>query len=540
MPLSTKIRMSTALISAFALSTLAQHINAQTTAMTDDTFLAQTKADHPNQEPSIVRAKQESSAQQRLNVLKQRFGHAPNIIVILLDDVGWGDLGVYGGGVSTGAATPNMDRMAKDGLQLMNTYSQPSCTPTRASILTGQFPIRTGLLRPMLPGEGAHERGINPNTTLPQKLKDAGYVTQAIGKWHLGSTKEAQPQNVGFDHYYGILTSSDDYTAWRESWRNPELMLDPARKKWAAEGEIMAIVEASKGQEAKAVFPIDNDSIRLVDEKLTDKAISFIHDSKNSNKPFFLYMGTRCCHNDNYPHPDFAGKSLAKYPYKDALVEIDYRIGQIRKALEKSGQAENTLIILASDNGPFTEAFPDTGVTPFRGAKATSFEGGVRVPGIAFWPGVIKPGRVSEGLFDLTDIYATSLSLAGAANSMPSDRYMDTIDQSSFLIADDGKSRRRVQYYWANDSFMGVRVAEYKLLVKEQSFNIPDTWPQASPFQGTAQPLLYGGKIFNLLIDPKEEHAMAPLKQPQIPVLKEAVMRHLETMKRYKTPVPFR
>jgi len=123
---------------------------------------------------------------------------------------------------------------------------------------------------------------------------------------------------------------------------------------------------------------------------------------------------------------------------------------------------------------------------------------------------------------------------------MPSDRYMDTIDQSSFLVADDGKSRRRVQYYWANDNFMGVRIAEYKLLVKEQSFNIPDTWPQASPFQGTAQPLLYGGKIFNLLIDPKEEHAMAPLKQPQIPVLKEAVMRHLETMKRYKTPVPFR
>ncbi|MFW1966160.1 arylsulfatase [Acinetobacter guillouiae] len=536
---TTKLYLSTAILSTFALSAMAQQ-SVVPTAMLDDTFLVKTQNERPNQEPSIFRPIQEKNTQQRLNELKKRFGHSPNIIVILLDDVGWGDLGVYGGGVATGAATPNMDRMAKEGLQLMNAYSQPSCTPTRATILTGQLPIRTGLLRPMLPGEGSHERGIDPSTTLPQKLKNAGYITQAIGKWHLGTAKEAQPQNVGFDDYYGILTSSDDYTAWRESWRNPELMLDPVRKAWAAEAETMAIVQASKGQEAKQVFPINNDSIRLVDEKLTNKAINFITEMKGSKKPFFLYMGARCCHNDNYPHPDFAGKSLAKYPYKDALVEIDYRVGQIRTALEKSGQLENTLIILTSDNGPFTEAFPDTGFTPFRGAKATSYEGGVRVPGIAFWPGVIKPGRVSEGLFDLTDIYATSLGLAGASEQMPNDRYMDTIDQSSFLLADNGKSRRRIQYYWANDNFMGIRIAEYKLLVKEQSFNLSDTWPQMSPFQGTAQPLLYGGKIFNLLIDAKEENAMAPLKQPQIPVLKEAVMRHLETMKKYKTPVPFR
>ncbi len=527
------------ILTAIAFSASARQPIAPT-AMLEDTFLSKTKAERPNQEPAIVRPLQEQTTQQRLADLKKRFGHAPNIIVILLDDVGWGDLGVYGGGVATGAATPNMDRMAKDGLQLMNAYSQPSCTPTRASILTGQLPIRTGLLRPMLPGEGTHERGINPSTTLPQKLKDAGYTTQAVGKWHLGSAKEAQPQNVGFDHYYGILTSSDDYTAWREPWRNPELMYDPARKAWAAEGEIMAIVQASQGQEVKPVFPIDNNSIRFVDEKLTDKAVSFIADMKGSKKPFFLYMGARCCHNDNYPHPDFTGKSLAKYPYKDALVEIDYRVGQIRTALEKSGQLENTLIILSSDNGPFTEAFPDTGFTPFRGAKATSFEGGVRVPGIAFWPGVIQPNRVSEGLFDLMDIYATALTLAGASEHMPTDRYMDTIDQSSFLLADDGKSRRRVQYYWANDNFMGIRIAEYKLLVKDQSFSNPDTWPQMSPFQGTVQPLLYGGKIFNLLVDVKEENAMAPLKQPQIPVLKQAVMQHLETMKKYKPPVAFK
>ena len=507
-------------------------------ADTDDTFLARTVAAKPNLEPAIVRADQEQLTMERLAALKTRFGHAPNIVVVLMDDVGWGDLGVYGGGVAVGAATPNLDQLAHEGLQLMDTYSQPSCTSTRASIMTGQLPMRTGMLRPMLPGEGASGRGIDAKVTLAQKLREAGYITQAVGKWHLGEFKEAQPQNVGFDHYYGILTSSDDYTAWREPWRNPDLIADPARKAWAAQGEEMAIVEGNAGEEAKPVFPIDNDSIRLVDEKLTEHAVNFIESTKDSKKPFFLYFATRGAHNDNYPHPDFVGKSLAKYPYKDVMVELDYRIGQVQAALERAGQLENTLIFVASDNGPFAEAFPDTGVTPFRGAKGSSYEGGVRVPGIAYWKDTIKPGRVSAGLFDLTDIYATSLALAGANDKLPTDRYIDSIDQSSFLLADNGASRRRAIYYWANNAFMGVRIAEFKLMVKEQHYQQDDTWPRMSPFQGTAVPLLYGGKLFNLLVDTKEEHAMAALKQPHLPVLKRAADKHIATFKTYVPPLP--
>jgi hypothetical protein len=300
----------------------------RTPATTDDTFLAEPVAAKPNLEPAVVRPAQEKAAGERLAALQRKHGHAPNIVVVVMDDVGWGDLGVYRGGLAVGAATPNMDRLAREGLQLLNTYSQPSCTPTRATLMTGQLPIRTGMLRPMLPGEGAGGRGIDPQATLPQKLREAGYITRAVGKWHLGAFKEAQPQNVGFDHYHGNLTSSDDYTAFREPWRNPDLIHDPTRKEFAEKGEVMAIVEGNADEDAQPVFPIDMESIRRVDEQLTNHAVSFIDSTKGGKQPFFLYFATKGAHNDNYPHPDFLGKSLAKYPYKDAIVELDHRSGQ--------------------------------------------------------------------------------------------------------------------------------------------------------------------------------------------------------------------
>jgi len=508
-------------------------------AETDDTFLATTVADRPNMEPAMDRPEQVESGRQRLAALRKQLGQPPNIVVILLDDVGYGDLGAYGGGSTVGAATPNMDELAAGGIRFTHAYSQPSCTPTRATIMTGQLPIRTGLIRPMLPGEGTSARGLDPKTTLPAKLRQAGYVTEAIGKWHLGEFKEAQPQNVGFDHYFGILTSSDDYTAWREQWRNPDLIHDPARRKWAAEGEVMAIVEGATGEEAKPAFEITNDTIRFVDEQLTNAAIEFIESRAKDVQPFFLYFATRGAHNDSYPHPDFLGKSLAKYPFKDVMVELDYRVGQIREALADAGKLENTIIFLASDNGPFMETFPDRGVTPFRGGKGSSYEGGVRVPTIVFWDGVIAPGQVKTGLFDLIDVYATALSLAGASDAVPSDRYIDSIDQASYLLGENARSMRRAEYYWASDTFMGLRVAEFKLLVKEQQYEHTDTWPAISPFQGMVSKALYGGKLFNLLLDTQERHAMLPLKQPQVPVLFQTMNRHLATFKTYPAAVPF-
>lgn len=503
-----------------------------------DSFLAKTVRVAPNREPVIAHPDQDAEVAGKLAKARERFGMPPNIVMILFDDVGWGDIGVFGGGEAVGSPTPNIDRLAANGLRLTSAYSQPSCTPTRASLLTGRLPVRSGLLTPFLPGENTTAVGLNGEVTLAEQLKKAGYTTQAVGKWHLGAAPSTQPQNVGFDDYYGILTSSDDYTAWREPWRNPDLVNDPARRAWASEGETMAIVEGHAGEAAKPAFPIDLDSIRYVDEKLTDKAMNFIASRAKQENPFFLYFCTRGAHFDNYPHPDFAGKSPGRYPYRDVIVELDHRVGQVVEALRAAGQLDNTIILLASDNGPMAETFPDMGHTPFRSAKGSVYEGGVRTPMIASWPGIIAPGRVSDGLFDLMDVFASSLTLAGRKDLVPADRYIDSIDQSGFLLADRGESARRAEYFWAKSTFMGVRVAEFKMLIHDQITESNDTWPRSSPFQSSVLQTVYGGKMFDLYIDPKEEHALLPLKQPQIPVISGAIKAHLATMKQYPPKVP--
>ncbi|MFT3813027.1 MAG: sulfatase-like hydrolase/transferase [Acidovorax sp.] len=502
-----------------------------------DTFLAKTVAPAPNREPVIPYAEQDAEAAAKLARAKARFGTPPNIVMILFDDVGYGDFGAFGGGAAVGSPTPNIDRLAAGGLRFTSAYSQPSCTATRASLLTGRLPVRSGLLVPFLPGQNSSAAGLNGEITLAEQLRKAGYTTQAVGKWHLGGSASAQPQNVGFDNYYGILTSSDDYTAWREPWRNPDLVNDPRRRAWASQGETMAIVEGNSGEAAKPVFPIDLDSIRYVDEKLTEKATNFIASRAHQKNPFFLYLATRGAHFDNYPHPKFAGKSPGRYPYRDVIMELDYRVGQVVEALRASGQLDNTLILLASDNGPMAETFPDMGYTPFRSAKGSTYEGGVRTPLIAYWPGMVPAGRVSDGLFDLMDVFASSLSLAGRKDLMPADRYMDSIDQSGFLLADHGESARRVEYYYANSTFMGLRVGEFKILIHDQITENSDTMTRSSPFQSSISNSLYGGKIFDLYIDPKEEHALGPVKQPQIPVISAAIKAHLATMKQYPPKV---
>ena len=498
----------------------------------EDVLFVEARQSVKNHEPAIFHETQQQQAVTKLQALESRIGKKPNIVVILMDDVGWGDIGANGGGAAIGAVTPNIDKLAAEGLRLTSTYSQPSCTPTRATLLTGQLPIRTGLLRPALPGEGGS--GLGGAKTIAQLLQESGYVTQAIGKWHLGEHKSAQPQNVGFDHYFGPLTSSDDYTAFRDAWRNPDIVNDPTRMTWAEASETLAIVEGKSGEQAKPAFAIDMQSIRHVDEELTKRGVAFIEDQKSSEKPFFLYFATRGAHFDNYPHPDFAGKSGAKYPYRDVVMELDYRIGQLVAALERTGQIENTLIFITSDNGPMLETFPDMGHTPFRGGKGTTYEGGVRVPGIFYWKGMINPGRVSDGLFDISDMFMTAASLGNAIDKIPETDYIDGIDQTSFLLADKGLSNRRSVFFWAGSVFSGMRFGEYKWLVNDLNYESLDTWPSASPFQATVSPSVYGGKLFNLYIDPKEEHALLPLKQPFIPLMLPEIARHLGTLKSFK------
>ena len=408
--------------------------------------------DHPNQfihmapkpiaenmEPVIEHADDAKAAKDRLAAAHKKFGKKPNILIFLLDDVGWLDPGFNGGGPAVGNPTPNIDRLAHRGLILTSAYSTPSCTPTRATMLTGQNPLHHGLLRPPMYGE---KGGLDGAVTLAAILKKLGYTTQGVGKWHLGENEGSQPQNVGFDDYYGFLGVSDMYSEWRDIYFNPEVALSPSRFKMMEKSPFNhSNVHCTPQKGVENTYLIELEKIKELDQDWADYSDKFLRRVAKSDKPWFLYHCTRACHFDNYPNGKYAGKSPARTVFSDAMVEVDDVIGRLTKTLEDTGQLDNTIIFFTSDNGPEQEV-PPHGRTPFRGAKGSTWEGGVRVPTFVYWKGVIEP-RKSDGLFDLGDIFNTCASIAGApgtevAKYLPKTRYVDGIDQASFWLCPRG------------------------------------------------------------------------------------------------------
>jgi arylsulfatase A-like enzyme len=425
---------------------------------------AQSIAD--NMEPVIPHPEQDQAARRKLGELAKKVGKKPNILVFLMDDVGWRDPGFNGGGVAVGNPTPTMDKLAHEGLVLTSAYSTPSCTPTRASIHTGQDPLHHGLLRPPMYGEPG---GLDGSVTIANVLDELGYYTQGVGKWHMGENEASQPQNVGYDDYYGFLSVSDMYTEWRDVYFNPEIALSPARFEMLQKMPFNHNnVHCTKDtQQCANTYEINLTTIKDLDQDWAAYSEKFIRGRADNNQPWFLYHATRGCHFDNYPNDHYAGKSPARTVYSDCMVEVDDIFARLVKALEDSGQLENTLIVLSSDNGPECE-IPPHGRTPFRGCKGSTWEGGVRVPTFAYWKGMIRP-RISDGLFDLTDLFNTAASLAGApgaevARYVPATGYyIDGIDQLSFLLADNGESNRRSHIYSLNEHLAAVRIDEFKM-----------------------------------------------------------------------------
>ena len=247
------------------------------------------------------------------------------------------------------------------------------------------------------------------------------------------------------------------------------------------------------------------------------------------DRPFLLYHAFMKVHTDTFPSARFAGASASKYPYKDAVVEVDAIIGDIVAALDKAGVLENTFIFVTSDNGPQMDMWPDAGYTPFRGAKGTTWEGGVRVPGIAYWKGMIAPGRVSDGLFDLMDLFNTSLTLGGATAAIPADRYIDGIDQTSFLLMDDCQSARENVYFWMGGTFAAMRMREYKIHTKVIIPQASFLWIDMATMNdvGTAP------WLFNLYIDPKEEYAVGHRMSPWLATMGAEMKAHGATFAKY-------
>lgn len=496
-----------------------------------------------NREPRLLHPKWQEVADKKLAELEKKTGRKPNFLIYILDDVGWGDFGCFGGGHLRGAPTPNFDRLASDGLRLTSCYSQPSCSPSRATLMTGRLPIRHGILTPPMYGQPG---GLQDEVTLPELLKKAGYVTRAAGKWHCGENAESVPQNKGFDDFYGFYGVSDMYTEWRDNYFYPEIVNDPVIFNAVMNAKFNKHnIKAKAGQFDIPEIEqeeIDLDTVKDLDEKWAAYSEEFIRSMKDSKEPWLLYHGTRGCHFDNYPPDSFKGKSRAKYPFHDVLVECDDIFGRLFKALDETGQLENTLIFLTSDNGPEMESWPDSSYTPFRGSKGTTWEGGIRVPGIFYWKGMIEPGRSTDGLFDFCDVLPTFCALAGVED-LPEDRFIDGVDQRGFLLAPaapegshwamdpEWMSNRLAIHAWLLDESSGTRLGPWKLVAVATEMDTRDTVTPGG-FSGHTVHYTYG-KCFNLFLDPKEEHSFVVRKLVYMPLVAKIAADHMGTFKKY-------
>ena len=484
-----------------------------------------------NMEPSYQHPAQIKEATAKYEQLYKKTGKKPNILIMLVDDMGWGDPGVFGGGEAIGAPTPHIDKLAHEGLKLTSTYAQPTCSPTRATMMTGRLPIHHGIHRPPMYNEPG---GLDGEITSAMLLSDAGYHTALIGKWHLGEQVPQQPQNLGYDEYFGFLAVCDVYTDWRDPAISPEIANRPELvQAFEAAPFNKNLVKARKGEKLEELEKITIPVLANLDQRFADYTVDFIQRMAKQDQPFFAVHAFSKVHYDNYPADGYAGKSPSGFPYKDGILEVDDIVGRLIKTLEETGQAENTLVFFTSDNGPEEDNFPDSGHTPFRGAKGTTWEGGVRVPAIAWWPGMIKAGRTSDGLFDLADLFTTSLAVAGIADKAPADRYIDGIDQSSFLLADEGESNRRAVFYFFQEKLAAVRIENIKynnyLFMSEN----PSKAAKSNTFLQKAAYIW----AHDLSIDPKERfpaiNGYSPRLTWTVPMMTQEIYRYLGNLQKF-------
>ena len=413
----------------------------------------------------------------------------PNIVVILADNVGYGELGVYGGGVLRGAPTPRIDGLASQGMRLLNFNVEAQCTPSRSALMTGRFSIRSGTYQ--VPSGGAPEGLTQWEITIAELLSAQGYATGMWGKWHLGSIEERFPTHQGFDEWFGIPRS---YTEAMWSSANETNGLWPSvgsKQGWNADiTPLEPVYEARKGEKAAQVAQLDLEHHRLMDAEITRRAVDFIMRETRSGRPFFAYVALRLLHMPTQPNPEFSGKT-GNGDWADSLAELDYRTGQILDAITRAGIENDTLIIFASDNGPEGTHPWEGDSGPWRGTYFTAMEASLRAPFIIRWPGRVPAGSVSNEIVHIVDLYTTIAHIGGA--QVPNDRPIDGVDQSDFFFGKQVNSNREGFPAYVADRLSAVKWRNWKMhLIKQENEYDP---PQKLPLP----------KIVNLLTDLKEE-----------------------------------
>ncbi len=456
----------------------------------------------------------------------------PNILFIVSDDTGFGDLGPYGGGEGRGMPTPNIDKMANDGMTFFSFYAQPSCTPGRAAMQTGRIPNRSGMTTVAFQGQGGGLPAAE--WTLASVLKQGGYQTYFTGKWHLGEADYALPNAQGYDEMkYVGLYHLNAYTYADPTWF-PDM--DPALRAMFQKVTIGSL-SGKAGEKAKEDFKINGQyidqpgksvtiegvtypdgvvGIPFFDGYVEKAALEFLDTAAQSpDKPFFINVNFMKVHQPNMPAPEFQNKSMSKSKYADSIVELDTRIGRIMDKLKALGLDQNTLVVYTTDNGAWQDVYPDAGYTPFRGTKGTVREGGNRVPAIAIWPGKIQAGEKNHEIVGGLDLMATFASV-GSVKLPTKDRdgqpiIFDSYDISPVLFG-TGKSPRTEWFYFTENELSpgAVRLGNYKAVFNLRGDNGQATGGLAVDTNlGWKGPVSYVAtipQIFDLWADPQERY----------------------------------
>lgn len=423
----------------------------------------------------------------------------PNLIIILADDLGYGDLGCFG---HPTIRTPHLDRMAAGGMKFTEFYAAaPVCTPSRAALLTGRYAVRSGLTRVLIPSS----TGGLPDTemTLAEVLRGAGYATACIGKWHLGWQPRYLPTRHGFDSYFGIPYSNDMSPATQPG--NPVFAEAPPTPLMRDE---------------RVTNPDREPDQDLLTRRYTEESVAFIR--KNAHKkPFFLYLAHTMPHVPLAAGAGFRGKS-PRGLYGDAVEEIDWSVGRILKTLANVGLEKETLVVFTSDNGPWlSKKLAGGSAGPFFEGKVSTWEGGLRVPGIFFWPGRVPAGLTTAAFATTMDLFPTFIRLAQA--TLPHDREIDGKDLSPVLLHGQ-PGREPLFHYYFNDQLWGVRKGPWKIHFKTTRPEKVTVWGRWE-IEEHDPPLL-----FNLEEDPGEHHDRAAEHPELLADLTALTRRHLESL----------
>jgi arylsulfatase A-like enzyme len=428
----------------------------------------------------------------------------PNVLVLWGDDIGWWNISFNSRG-QMGYRTPNIDRVATEGVAFTDYYGQQSCTAGRAAFITGQNPIRTGLTKVGMPGADVGLQREDP--TIAELLKPLGYATGQFGKNHLGDKDEFLPTMHGFDEFFGNLYHLN-------AEEEPELESYPTdpefKKRFGPRGVLHSWADRNGGQRIENTGPLTRKRMETIDDEVTEHAVRFIDDSHQADQPFFVWWNTTAMHFRTHSADKHKGKSNGQGEYNDVMVAHDENVGILLDKLDELGIADNTIVMYSTDNGAHYNSWPDAGISPFRSEKNTNWEGGWRVPAFLRWPDHISAGTVLNGIVSHQDILPTVLAAAGepdigqklleghVAGDKTFNVHIDGHNMLPYLTGEVTESPRSFFFYVSDDGdILAIRMDDYKAVLMEQGATRMQTW--AEPFVRLRLP-----KMFNLRQDPFE------------------------------------